>query len=64
VAQSQVLAFDARFTSIVHVGDRLGCSGVITHKTEEGGLRRATVRLQAVDQHGDVKITGSAVVGF
>lgn len=64
IAPSQVLAFDARFTSITRVGDRLTCSGVVTEKSSADGPCLLTVRLQATDQCGDVKITGSAIVRF
>jgi acyl dehydratase len=64
MAPGQVREFSARFTSITHVGDSLTCSGVVTEKTGAGACRLVTVQLQAMDQHGDIKITGSAVIGF
>jgi acyl dehydratase len=64
VVQSQVVEFSARFTSMIHLGDCLTCSGVVTEKTEAGACRLVNVQLQAMDQRGDVKIIGSAVIGF
>jgi acyl dehydratase len=64
VAPGQVREFSARFTSITHVGDILTCSGLVTKKTGDGACRLLTVELQAMDQRGDIKITGSAVIGF
>lgn len=64
VAQDQVRQFEARFVSLTRVGDQLVCSGVVTAKTEDSDGRQVTVTLQAVDQHGDRKIAGWAVIGF
>jgi acyl dehydratase len=64
VAQDQVRQFDARFTSLTRIGDALVCSGVVTAKTEDAHGRLVTVQLQAVDQRGDKKIVGSAIISF
>ena len=64
VAQDQVRQFDARFISLTRIGDALVCSGVVTAKTEDAQARLVTVQLQAVDQRGDRKIVGSAVISF
>lgn len=64
VAQDQVRQFDARFISLTRIGDALVCSGVVTAKTEDAQAWLVTVQLQAVDQRGDRKIVGSAVISF
>lgn len=64
VAQEQVLQFDARFISLTRIGDQLLCSGAVTGKTEDASGRLVTVELQAVDQRGDRKIAGSALIRF
>lgn len=62
--QSCIRQFDARFVSIAHVGDVITCRGQVVNKKEHGGEQLITVSLQAADQHGDVKLTGSATIIF
>jgi acyl dehydratase len=64
VDPEQVREFDARFTNITRVGDCLTCSGTVTEKRQADGQRLVRLALQVADQHGDIKITGSATVSF
>jgi acyl dehydratase len=62
--QSHIRHFDVRFVSIAHVGDRITCRGQVIDKKECGNEKRITVSLQAADQQGDIKLTGSATIIF
>lgn len=64
VPQDQIRQFDVRFTSITQVGDSITCLGQVTDKHERDNEKLVTVQLKAVDQHGDVKIAGSALIAF
>lgn len=60
--QRVIRRYSVRFAAITHVKDALTCTGVITKLETEDGERRAWVELVAVDQTGDVKLIGEAVV--
>jgi acyl dehydratase len=62
--QSYIRHFEARFVSIAHVGDAITCRGQVIGKEEVGNEKRVSVLLQAADQHGDIKLTGSATIIF
>jgi acyl dehydratase len=64
VPQIALRSFDVRFAAIVHVGDRISCSGRVVEKLEAGGEKRVRLQLSAADQTGDVKISGEAVVAL
>lgn len=64
VPQEHIRQFDVRFTSITQVGDSITCLGEVTEKREHDHEKLVTVQLKAVDQSGDVKIAGSALIAF
>lgn len=64
VPQSRLRAYGVRFTAITQVGDAITCSGSVTEVFEVAGERRARLALQTVNQHGQVKLTGDAVVAI
>lgn len=64
VPQHKIRQFDARFTSITHVGDQITCTGEVEEKVEYHGERLLSLRLKAVNQNGDIKIVGSALVAL
>lgn len=53
--------FGVRFKGMTHLDDIITCTGTITEKYEEDGEGRIAGKVQAVDQHGDVKVTGTFV---
>ena len=61
VAQSAIRSYSARFVAPTHVGDALTCTGKVVAKSEEsdGTVR---IQLQAVDQSGEIKVRGEALV--
>lgn len=62
VPQSAIRKFNVRFGAITHLGDQITCKGTVIETFEEDGETRLRVELAAVDQHGEVKLIGQAVV--
>ena len=60
----QIREYGVRFTAITQVGDAITCSGTVTELFEAGGERRARLALQTCNQHGQVKLSGDAVVAL
>ncbi len=56
--------FSARFKGMTHLDDVITCSGTITEKYETDGEGRIAGKVQAADQHGDVKVMGSFVAAL
>lgn len=57
-------AFSTRFAAITRVHDRLTCRGTVASLAEVDGERRATLDLTVVDQAGEIKLAGIAVVAL
>lgn len=53
--------FGVRFKGMTHLDDEITCTGSITEKYEENGEGRIAGKVQAADQNGDVKLTGTFV---
>lgn len=64
VPQSAIRAFDTRFLAMTRIGDAITVRGRITEKFDDEGTPCTRVELTAVDQRGEVKTTGGAVVAF
>ncbi len=64
VPQQQLREYGVRFVAITQVGEAITCSGVVTELFELGGERRARLSLQTINQHGQVKLTGDAVIAI
>ena len=62
--QTALRSYAVRFTAITHLKDRISCSGEITEKFEENGEARVRIAVQAVNQDGDVKLAGDAVIAL
>jgi len=56
--------FGVRFKGMTRLGDVITCSGKITEKYEVDGEARIAGKVQAVDQNGDVKVTGTFVAAL
>jgi acyl dehydratase len=56
--------FNTRFKGMTHLGDTITCTGTITKKYEEEGEARIAGKVQAADQNGDVKVTGTFVAAL
>lgn len=57
-------SFSTRFAAITHVHDRLTCHGTVASLAEAGSERRATLDLAVVDQTGEIKLAGVAIVAL
>ena len=64
VPQQRLREYGVRFTAITQVGEAITCSGTVTEVFELNGERRARLSLQTVNQHGQVKLAGDAVVAI
>lgn len=64
VPQRQLRAFNVRFASMTRLRDALTCSGKVAELLERDGERRIRVELSVVNQDGDVKLGGEAVVAL
>lgn len=64
VPQQQLREYGVRFVAITQVGEAITCSGRVTELFEVAGERRARLSLQTTNQHGQVKLTGDAVVAL
>ncbi|HEY0753338.1 MAG TPA: MaoC/PaaZ C-terminal domain-containing protein [Ktedonobacteraceae bacterium] len=56
--------FGVRFKGMTHLDDVITCSGKITEKYDIDGETRIAGVLQAVDQNGDVKVSGTFVAAL
>lgn len=56
--------FGVRFKGMTHLDDEITCTGTITEKYEENGEGRVAGKVQAADQNGDVKVTGTFVAAL
>ena len=56
--------FDVRFKGMTRIGDEITCTGAITEKYEADGEARIAGKVQAADQNGDVKVTGTFVAAL
>jgi len=56
--------FGVRFRGMTRIDDEITCTGVITEKYEVEGEGRVAGKVQAADQNGDVKVTGTFVAAL
>jgi acyl dehydratase len=64
VGPTALRKFGVRFKGMTHIDDEITCSGTITEKYETDGEGRIAGKVQAVDQNGDVKVTGTFVAAL
>lgn len=56
--------FGVRFKGMTHLDDVITCTGEITEKYEANGENLVAGKVQAADQHGDVKVSGTFVAAL
>lgn len=56
--------FGVRFKGMTHLGDIITCTGKVTEKYEVDGETRIAGTVQATDQNGDVKVSGTFVAAL
>ncbi|GHO53454.1 MaoC family dehydratase [Ktedonobacter sp. SOSP1-85] len=59
VGPTALRKFNVRFKGMTHLGDTITCSGTITEKNEVNGEAIIAGKVQAADQNGDVKVSGT-----
>jgi acyl dehydratase len=62
--QSRLRRFDARFQGITHLGNAMRCTGRVVEKLEQDGEHCVRIELQSVNQFGQPKIVGEALVAL
>ena len=56
--------FGVRFKGMTHLDDIITCTGTITEKYEADGEARIVGKVQAADQNGDIKVSGTFVAAL
>ncbi len=56
--------FGVRFRGMTRLDDVITCTGTITEKYEADGEARIAGKVQAADQNGDVKVSGTFVAAL
>ncbi|MEY4295237.1 MAG: hypothetical protein RLY82_925 [Pseudomonadota bacterium] len=64
VPQSAIREFGVRFAALTQVGESITCAGEITERFELGGERCVRLILTTSNEHGEIKLTGDAVVAL
>lgn len=64
VGPAALRKFGVRFRGMTHLDDVITCTGTITEKYEADGEARIAGKVQAEDQNGDVKVTGTFVAAL
>ena len=64
VGPTALRAFGVRFRGMTHLDDVITCTGTITDKYEADGEARIAGKVQAADQTGNVKVTGTFVAAL
>ena len=62
--QTQPRRFSVRFAAITPVGARLTCTGKVTELTEGDGEALARLEIGVIDDAGEVKLVGEALVAL
>jgi len=64
VGPAALRKFGVRFRGMTRLDDVITCTGTIMEKYEAGGEGRIAGKVQAVDQNGDVKVSGTFVAAL
>jgi acyl dehydratase len=64
VGPAALRKFGVRFKGMTRIDDVITCTGTISEKYEVDGEARIAGKVQAVDQDGDVKVTGTFVAAL
>ncbi|QIL71329.1 MaoC family dehydratase [Diaphorobacter sp. HDW4B] len=62
--QAQLRKFDARFQGITHLGNAIQCRGEVLEKLTVNNERCVRIALHSVNQFGQSKITGEALIAL
>lgn len=64
VPQEAIRQFSVRFLAITHVHDRLTCKGKIVEQNVDNQENLIRVDLSLINQDGDLKLSGQAVIAL
>jgi hypothetical protein len=64
VGPAALRKFGVRFKGMTRIDEVITCTGTISEKYEVDGEARIAGKVQAVDQDGDVKVTGTFVAAL
>ena len=64
VPQTALRQYSVRFAAMTQVGERITCTGEVVEKLHIDGQPCARINLSTVNQDGQVKLTGEAVVAL
>lgn len=64
VDQRQLRRFAVRFVGITHLGHEVTCSARVIDKFVADDEQRVKLEIQAINQYGDLKVIGEAVVAL
>ncbi|MBK8176146.1 MAG: dehydratase [Rhodospirillales bacterium] len=62
--QTTVRSFFTQFKAITRVGEKIVCTGKVAEKSEANGEKLVKLALSAVNEKGEVKATGEAIVAL
>ena len=62
--QSRLRRFDVRFLGITQLGHIVSCSGEVVRLQDADGERQAVLEIRTVNQYGETRIAGEAVVAL
>jgi len=62
--QAQLRTWNVRFLGITHLGHAMTCSGIVQEIVELDGEPTAVVQIQTINQYGEVRIAGEAMVAL
>lgn len=62
--QSCLRRFDVRFQGITHLGHAIRCTGRVVEKLEHAGERCVRLEIKTVNQYGQTRIAGEALVAL
>ncbi len=62
--QRDLREFGVRFTAMTRVGERITCTGRVAKKLERDGERLVQVEVKAVNDAGEVKVAGDALIAL
>ena len=62
--QSRLRRFDVRFLGITQLGHIVSCSGEVLRLQDADGERQAVLEIRTVNQYGETRIAGEAVVAL
>jgi acyl dehydratase len=64
VGPAALRKFGVRFKGMTRLDDVITCTGTVSEKYEADGEARIAGKIQAADQNGDVKLTGTFVAAL